>query len=61
MNCKEVLSCDNISCLFYFAMCENSQRHIHFASSIKYLVPEFVRPFWKTFQEKLIKSIVFFK
>lgn len=44
---------------FVLQCVKNSQRHIHFAPSRKYLVQSFLRPFWKTFQEKLIKRIVF--
>lgn len=51
-----------ISHSYFILQCvKNSQSHTHFASNRKYLVQKFVRPFWKTFQEKLIKSIVFFK
>lgn len=45
---------------FILQCAKKLQRHIHFAPSRSYLVQRFLRPSWKTFQEKLIKSIVIF-
>lgn len=47
--------------LILFCNVKNSQRHIHFAPSRKYLLQRFVRPFLKAFQEKLIKKYSFLK